>query len=326
MTNPLHTGFVYDPYCLAHNPGSGHPERSERLASTIAHLEQQPWFPTLIKTEGRRAPVQWLETIHDPAYIERARAACATGELHLDVPDVGISPESYEVARTAAGAGLALADKLMAGEIDNGFSLTRPPGHHAEHAMALGFCLFNNIAIVARYLQQHHGVEKVAIVDWDVHHGNGTQHTFEPDPSVFFASLHQYPFYPGSGAHSETGEGKGVGATLNCPMHAGSTDADYQSAFTEKVLPALHQFAPDVILISAGFDAHRADPLASIELSTHCYRWMSERILEVADQHASGRVLSFLEGGYSLQALPLCVATHLESLLQVDSEQLTARL
>ena len=308
------TGFVYDPRCLNHNPGLGHPERSERLVATLAHLEKQPWYASLAHTLAVPLARDWIHTVHAPDYVDRADAACQAGATHLDVPDVGISADSFGVARVAAGAGIALADRLMAGEIDNGFSLTRPPGHHAEQGLALGFCLFNNVAILARYLQRQHGLEKIAIVDWDVHHGNGTQHTFEEDGSVFYASLHQYPYYPGTGAYDETGAGAGSGATLNCPMRAESGDADFQAAFGEKVLPALNTFAPDAVLISAGFDAHVADPLANLQLTTECYGWMTQRIVEVADRHADGRVLSLLEGGYSLEALPLSVAAHLSAL------------
>jgi acetoin utilization deacetylase AcuC-like enzyme len=309
------TGFVYEPFCLRHDPGQGHPERSARLSATMRHLETQAWFSQLSPVATREAETEWLHSTHAADYVARAETACRDGAGHLDVPDVGISPDSFTAARLAAGGGLALADRLIAGEIDNGFSLTRPPGHHAENALALGFCLFNNVAILARYLQSHHGLEKIAVLDWDVHHGNGTQHTFEDDGSVLFVSLHQYPYYPGTGAHSETGVGQGAGTTVNCPMAAGSADAQYEAAFRGRVLPALERFAPDAVLISAGFDAHIDDPLASIELSTECYRWMSERVMEVADRHAGGRILSLLEGGYSLDALPLCVAAHLEVLL-----------
>ena len=183
----------------------------------------------------------------------------------------------------------------------------RPPGHHAEHDQAMGFCILNNVAILARYLKAVHGLDKVLVLDWDVHHGNGTQHTFEEDPSVLFASTHQYPFYPGTGAWSETGIGKGSGATLNCPMPAGSDDNDYEAAFMEKILPAIDQFKPEFIIISAGFDAHRDDPLGEINLSTGFYGWMTDRIMEMADKHAGGRIVSVLEGGYNLAMLPLCI-------------------
>lgn len=314
------TGFVYEPFCLRHDPGESHPERSARLSATVQHLIKQPWYPSLQTVSAREAELDWIHSTHAPEYVARAEAACQSGAKSLDVPDVGISSDSFKAASLATGGGLALADRLMAGEIDNGFSLTRPPGHHAENALALGFCLFNNVAILARYLQSAHGLDKIAILDWDVHHGNGTQHTFEEDGSVLFVSIHQYPYYPGTGAYSETGVGVGAGATINCPMAAGSHDQHYQAAFSERVLPALEGFSPDAILLSAGFDAHRADPLANIELSTQCYGWMTERVMEVADHHCGGRVLSLLEGGYSLEALPLCVATHLEVLLGIQSD------
>lgn len=308
------TGFLYEPACLRHDPGPGHPERSARLAATMERLEGEPWFGELAPVAAEPCPIEWLESVHAPEYIARAAKVCRAGGPYLDVPDVGVNRDSFDVARLAAGAGLALADRLMAGEIDNGFSLVRPPGHHAERALALGFCLFNNAAVLARYLQRRHGLEKILVLDWDVHHGNGTQHAFEEDPTVFYVSLHQYPFYPGTGAAGEEGAGRGAGATLNCPMPAGARDALYEEAFRTRILPAVDRFGPDAVLISAGFDAHADDPLAEVELSTGGYRWMSERMLEAADRHAGGRLLSLLEGGYSLSALPECVSVHLECL------------
>ena len=311
------TGFVYDPVFLRHDPGRTHPERSARLVATMERLEREPWFEDLESIAAGPCSAEWLESVHAPDYVARAEEVCRAGGPFLDVPDVGVSRESFAVARIAAGAGIALADRLMAGEIDNGFSLARPPGHHAERALALGFCLFNNIAVLARYLQRRHGLERILILDWDVHHGNGTQHAFEEDPTVLFASLHQYPFYPGTGAANEEGVGRGRGTTVNCPMPAGARDALYEEAFRNRILPAIDAFGPDAVLLSAGFDAHADDPLAAVELSTECYRWMSERILEVAERHAGGRVISLLEGGYSLEALPDCVAAHLECLAGV---------
>lgn len=313
------TGLLYDPEFLEHDTGPGHPERRERLVSTLQHLHAQPWFDALEPVAAQALDPEWLATTHDAGYARRAEAACRMGHSHLDSMDVSICERSYDIALMAAGGTLALADRVMAGTLDNGFGLLRPPGHHAEQSMALGFCLFNNVAILARYLQQAHGLEKILILDWDVHHGNGTQHTFEEDPSVFYVSLHQYPFYPGTGAHGETGEGRGRGATLNCPMRAGATDADYESAFVERVLPAAEAFAPDAVLISAGFDAHGHDPLAEISLTTDFFGWMTLRMMEVAARHAGGRVISLLEGGYHLQALPRCVARHLEVLMGTGS-------
>jgi len=306
------TGLVYDPAFLEHDTGPGHPERRERLEAAIARLEREPWFGELQRVPARRAEDEWIETVHARDYVARAEAACRQRVPFIDTPDVAVSERSSEIARLAAGAALELGDRVMSGALTNGFALLRPPGHHAERAMALGFCLLNNVAILARYLQRRHGADKVLILDWDVHHGNGTQHLFEEDPSVLYVSLHQYPFYPGTGAVSETGIGRGAGATLNCPMPAGAGDEDYEAAFRERILPKVDAFAPEVVLLSAGFDAHRRDPLAQICLTTDAYRWMSERMVETAGKHAGGRLISLLEGGYDLEALAECVTTHLE--------------
>ena len=312
------TGFLYDPRYLDHDAGRGHPERSERLVSTMAWLEDQDWFDGLVRIEPMMADRAWIESVHDASYIARAEETCRSGAPFLDVADVGVSRRSSEVARLAAGGAIALADRIVAGEVENGFALARPPGHHAERGMALGFCLFNNVAIAARYLQRAHGVDKVLILDFDVHHGNGTQHTFEEDPSVMYASIHQYPYYPGTGAASETGVGRGVGATVNCPVPAGAGDETYRRAFNERILPAADAFAPEFVIVSAGFDAHADDPLAQVRVSTECFGWMSERIVELADKHAAGRVLSILEGGYNVEVLPHCVAAHLAVLARLD--------
>jgi acetoin utilization deacetylase AcuC-like enzyme len=305
------TGFLYDPRFLDHDPGQGHPESRERLAVSLAYLQQLPWFSKLKPLVPQLAGESWIHAVHASDYVRRAKQACEEGRSYLDTPDVGISQHSYEIARLAAGGALVLADQMMAGTIQNGFALLRPPGHHAEESFAMGFCLFNNIAILARYLQKKHGLEKILILDWDVHHGNGTQHTFYDDPSVFYISLHQYPFYPGTGASHETGEGRGKGATLNCPMPAGSGDAAYQTAFTEKILPKAEVFKPDAVLISAGFDAHASDPLAAMRLSTSSFAWMTTRLMELADRHSKGRIISLLEGGYHLYNLPRSIAAHL---------------
>lgn len=312
------TGLLYDPAFLEHDTGPGHPERSERLTAAYSHLGTQPWFDTLERISPTRADRRWVEEVHSAEYVSRAESACQSGYPYLDTMDVGISTKSFDIALLAAGATIQLADRLMQGSIDNAFGLVRPPGHHAEQEVAMGFCLFNNVAILARYLQKQHGLDKVLILDWDVHHGNGTQHAFEQDPSVLYVSLHQYPYYPGTGAYSETGSGRGRGATLNCPMGAGSGDEQYQTAFSEKILPKVDEFGPDVVVLSAGFDAHHRDPLAQMSLSTECYAWMSRRMLEVADRHAEGRLISMLEGGYDLTALAQCVATHVAVLAGCD--------
>jgi acetoin utilization deacetylase AcuC-like enzyme len=308
------TGFLYDDRFLDHDAGTGHPERKERLQSAIRYLREQPWFGDLRQVAPRVAERRWIEEIHDSSYIERADEACRQGLPFLDVADVGICEASCDVAYLAAGGALELADRIVAGDVQNGFSLSRPPGHHAERNLALGFCLFNNVAVVARYLQKQHGLDKILVLDWDVHHGNGTQHSFEEDPSVFYVSTHQYPFYPGTGAASETGVGRGENATLNCPMPAGATDADYEEAFREKLLPRVDQFSPDAVIISAGFDAHVDDPLAQVCLSADFFGWMSTRMMEIADKHAGGRIISMLEGGYNVNQLPHCIEAHLKVL------------
>ena len=310
----MKTGFHYDPVYLQHDTGRGHPECSERLTATMQYLKDQPFFKQLQPVATRTADLQWIETVHDRNYIHRAKTTCDAGAPFLDSMDVSVSKNSFNVALQAAGSALELADQIISAKLDNGFALIRPPGHHAENTMALGFCLFNNVAILARYLQQQHGLDKIMILDWDVHHGNGTQHTFEDDPSVLYISTHQYPYYPGTGAWYETGTGRGEGTTLNCPMAAGSGDLEYEAAFVKKILPRIDQFRPEIIIISAGFDAHVNDPLGNINLSTEFYGWMTRVLMEKADNYAKGRLISLLEGGYNLKMLPRCIAEHLKVL------------
>ena len=308
----MKTGFHYDPVYLQHNTGTGHPECSDRLTATMHYLKDQPFFRKLQPVGTRTADLRWIETVHDSNYIQRAKTTCDAGMPFLDSMDVSVSKNSFNVALQAAGSAMELADQVISAKLVNGFALIRPPGHHAENSMALGFCLFNNVAILARYLQRQHGLDKVLILDWDVHHGNGTQHTFDDNPSVLYISTHQYPYYPGTGAWFETGSGRGEGATLNCPMAAGSGDLEYEAAFMEKILPKIDQFRPEFIIISAGFDAHVNDPLGNINLSTEFYGWMTRTLMEKADKYAGGRLISLLEGGYNLKMLPRCIAEHLK--------------
>ena len=314
------TALAYSPIFLTHQTAAGHPESPARLTAALALLERQPWYPELLQVPPEPASAEWLQEIHTPAYLARAEQACLDGQPYLDTPDVSISTDSWTAALHAAGAGLVLADAVLEGRARNGFGLLRPPGHHAEADAALGFCLLNNIAILARYLQRRHGLGKVLILDWDVHHGNGTQHSFEADPTVMYVSLHQYPYYPGTGAPQERGTGPGIDSIINCPMPAGAGNAEYIQAFEQRILPAMGSFQPEFVLISAGFDAHYRDPLANIRLDTAFYRWMSLRIMEVADQYADGRLISLLEGGYHHQALAECIATHLHTLSDSSAE------
>ncbi len=313
------TGFIYDSAFLNHDTGINHPECQQRLTSCMSHLRSLGWFEDLRQLSAQIIDDEWLTTTHSKSYIQRARKSCENGEAFLDSMDVSICKDSFDIALLAAGAPVALANEIFTGNIDNGFVLARPPGHHAERDQAMGFCLFNNVAILARYLQHQYGIDKILILDWDVHHGNGTQHSFEEDPSVLYVSTHQYPYYPGTGAYTETGIGLGNGATLNCPMSAGAGDVNYESAFNEKILPAIDAFKPEFIIISAGFDAHLEDPLGQICLSTSFYRWMTKRMMEVASKHCQGRLISVLEGGYNLQFLPLCVEEHI-AVLSNNSE------
>lgn len=314
----MKAGLLYDERYLQHDTGEGHPECPARLTKTWEYLNKQPWCNRLRHLTAKPADETWIESVHTAEYISRVRHACRRGESMLDTPDVRISQASFEIALLAAGGAMVLADELMKGEIQNGFGLLRPPGHHAEKSIAMGFCLFNHIAVLARYLQKHHGLEKIFILDWDVHHGNGTQHAFEEDPSVFYASLHEYPYYPGTGDAYEIGTGPGKGTTLNYPMAAGAGDRDYVRAFEDEILPAMDSFEPEAVLISAGFDAHEADPLAHIQLSTEFYGWMTRQVLEVARKHAAGRVISLLEGGYHLDYLPLSIAEHMKALAGIQ--------
>ena len=308
------TGFIYSDDFLQHDTGAGHPECPQRLSAVMSYLKSQPVYEALRTYAAEAAAPEWLAANHAREYLQRAERVCLAGEPFLDCADVAVCPRSFAAAQLAVGAAVTLAEKIVEREIDNGFALARPPGHHAERDQALGFCLFNNVAIVARYLQARHGIDKIAILDWDVHHGNGTQHSFEADPSVLYVSAHQYPYYPGTGAYSETGSGRGRGATLNCPMAAGSGEEEYERAFSERILPCIDAFKPEFIIVSAGFDAHRDDPLGQIRLGTEFFGWMTLRVMELAAKHCDGRVLSVLEGGYDLRALPLCVNEHLRAL------------
>lgn len=310
----MKTGFIQDVRFLEHDTGPGHPECSARLSETLKYLGTQDWFNSLVQIDAGKTELGNILTVHDASYIRRAEEVCRSGHSHLDSMDVSVCTESFDIALLAAGSSIRLADEVINHTVDNAFALLRPPGHHAENAMAMGFCLFNNIAVLTRYLQNRYGLDKIAIVDWDVHHGNGTQHLFEEDPSVLYISTHQYPFYPGTGHFSETGIGKGKGATLNCPMSMGADDLDYEEVFSQKISPKLDLFKPEFILISAGFDAHQADPLANINLSTDAFGWMTERIMEKANQHCDNRIISLLEGGYNLNVLPKCIGKHLEML------------
>jgi acetoin utilization deacetylase AcuC-like enzyme len=314
------TGLVYDEQYLRHRAGEWHPERPARLEAIMQRLHDTGLLEELILIRPYQAPVPWIERLHDPDYIKRFQTACQKGYTIFGVPDCGICTESYDIALLAVGGVFAAIENVMSGMVQNAFCAVRPPGHHAERSKAMGFCFFNNIALGAQYLLENYGLERVAIVDWDVHHGNGTQHLFETDPRVFFFSVHEDPFscYPGTGLRKEQGKGKGKGFTLNIPLAAGSGDDAYLKVLEEEGLPRLREFAPQFVLISAGFDAHEDDPMAHQTLTRGAYQKMGEMLLQLAQEYADGRLISVLEGGYNLTVLADCVEDHLRLLLGND--------
>ena len=297
------TGFLYGDVYLEHKTGAGHPERPERLTAIVEHLKKKGLLEQLAAIEPTPAPIEWITAIHSEAYVERVRKACEDAPRHMDSVDTPISAESYKVALNAVGGVLATLDAVMAGRIRNAFCAIRPPGHHALKERAMGFCLFNNVAIAARYLQKKHKLARILIVDWDVHHGNGTQAAFDDDPTVFYFSVHQHPFYPGTGAADETGKGEAKGTKLNVPLPAGSGDADYKKAFEEKLRPAALAFKPDFILVSCGFDAHEGDLLGRMKVTTPCYAELARIVKGIAEKCCDGRLALLLEGGYNLDNL-----------------------
>jgi acetoin utilization deacetylase AcuC-like enzyme len=306
MTSPA---FVYDRLFLEHRTPPGHPEQPDRLRTLLDHLERQRMLPRFTRLRPRGATDEELLLVHTREHVERIREVCARGGGILDDGDTHASAASADVAILAAGAVLTAVDAVLGGEAPSAFCAVRPPGHHAERDRPMGFCLLNNVAIAARSAVTRWGLRRLAILDWDVHHGNGTQRCFESDPSVLFISLHQYPFYPGSGARGERGRGAGEGTTLNIPLPSGSGETEYLRAFHEEVLPALQHFGPELLLISAGFDAHRDDPLGGMMLEEESYGRFTALIRGVAP------IVSVLEGGYSLPALSRSVESHLRALL-----------
>jgi acetoin utilization deacetylase AcuC-like enzyme len=308
------TGFVTSPSSLLHDMGAGHPESPARLAALLAHLTASGLLAELETLIPRAASAAELARAHDPEHVEDLRLACARGPAALDA-DTSVLPASWEAATHSAGGVIEALERVQSREWSNAFVATRPPGHHAEYGQAMGFCLFNNIAVGARHLLAEHRLERIAIVDFDVHHGNGTQHAFERDGRVFYASLHQAPLFPGTGLRSERGQGSGVGTTLNVPMAAGSGDLEWLAKMEGEVLPALEDFEPQFVLVSAGFDAHRLDPLAGCQLTEDGFRAMGAALAELAQSCAGGRLVSVLEGGYHLQALAQSAAAYIEALL-----------
>lgn len=306
----MSTLYLHHPVCIEHDTGLGHPERPDRMRAVEKVLSHE-LFDSLIREEAPLATVEDIELAHPHDYVEAIReAAPASGLVHLD-SDTVMSPESWEAALRAVGAGLRAVDQVMTDEVDNAFCGIRPCGHHAEPARPMGFCIFNNIAIAGLHARAKHGAERIAVVDFDVHHGNGTQDMFWSDKDLFFASTHQMPLFPGTGALGETG----VGNICNAPLRPGDTGDQFREAFESRVLPALHNFGPDLILISAGFDAHQRDPLASLGLVEDDFAWATRKVQDMAHEHCHGRVVSMLEGGYDLEALAKSVGVHVGALM-----------
>jgi len=295
------TGFVYDERYLRHDPGPGHPEQPARLTALLDQLKTTGLYGQLVHIPARRCEEQWVAAIHAKSYIRHAAAVCAAGGPYLDSPDTPVSRESYDCALLAAGGGLAAVDAVMDHRIRNAFCAVRPPGHHAGRDRAMGFCIFNNTAIAARYIQSKYRLKKILIVDWDVHHGNGTQDIFYSDPTVLFFSIHQYPFYPGSGSASERGSGEAEGLTMNVPLPPGAGGCEYRAAFDEKLKPRALEFKPDFVLVSAGFDGHADDPLGGMKLTAADFGALARTVREIAETCCAGRLVIILEGGYDLK-------------------------
>jgi len=297
-----------------HITGPGFPESPDRLDAILKHIELTGLINDLDIIEPARKDKKYCKLVHGDEYITRVRQACELGAPIVDTADNPISKNSYDTALLAVGGITEAVDKIFIGKSNNAMALLRPPGHHAEKEMAMGFCLFNNVAIAARYAQQNYEVEKVTIIDFDVHHGNGTQHTFESDPTVMYTSLHQYPFYPGSGAADEVGSGDGKGTTINYPLNYGVGDKEFIDIFDNSLSDKILKYNPDLIIVSAGFDAHVDDPIGGLRVTTECYYNISKTISKFAGEVCGSKIISSLEGGYNLKALGESVEAHLLAL------------
>ncbi len=311
------TGFLYDDRYQQHLTGNYHPEMPDRLPAVYKGIQDAGLLEQLTLIKAVPADLKWVETVHDPHYIKRLQKACSSGNNIFDSPDNQMCPATYEIALLAVGGVLEATRLVLEGELDNAFCAVRPPGHHAEVDKAMGFCYFNNVAIAARYIQKQCGIQRVGIVDFDVHHGNGTQHIFERDPTVFYYSIHQHPTfaYPGTGREFEMGKDAGHGYTKNSPMLPGQGDSEYKQILQRDLMPVFADFKPQVILVSSGFDGHIEDNMSDIKLTTEGFTWIIKKIVEMAAEYARGRLISVLEGGYSIKRLPELARNHVEVLL-----------
>ncbi|HUU31762.1 MAG TPA: histone deacetylase [Phycisphaerae bacterium] len=316
-TDSLCTAILYAQIFKQHDTGPGHPESPARCDAVMHGLERAGLKERLLALAPRMAGDDEILTCHTESYLRTVRHDVESGAANLSTGDTAVSTRSFEAALYAAGGVLEAVDAVVARRAKNAFCAVRPPGHHATPDRGMGFCIFNNVALAARYAQRKHGIEKVLIVDWDVHHGNGTQEIFYADPSVFYFSTHQGPWYPGTGSAEETGAGKGKGTTLNCPFPAGAGRKEIvEEAFRGRLLPAADRFKPDLVLISAGFDSRAGDPLGGFRLADEDFADLTCLALQVARSHAGGRLVSVLEGGYALDGLASACAAHVQALAE----------
>jgi len=313
--SPPRTGLVIAEQCLEHLTGPGHPEQPARLTAIVDRLQADGLLDRARRIDAQPAADEAILRCHTADYLRIAQEDVADGARRLSTGDTSISPRSLEIARLAAGGVMAAVDAVVAGQVDNAFAVVRPPGHHATPGRGMGFCLFNNVAIAARHAQAVHGLRRVLVADWDVHHGNGTQDIFYEDGDVLFFDTHQHPLYPGTGAATETGRGAGAGLTINCPFPAGSGRKEIVGAFRERLLPAAERFRPELVLVSAGFDSRIDDPLGGFTLTDDDFAELTGIVRQVAAEHAGGRLVSTLEGGYALAGLASAAASHVRALL-----------
>ena len=313
-TSPAATVVVADPCFVLHEPGPAHPESPARYRAVENVLSLPRLAGRLARVAPRQASEDDLHLVHSRAYLATVRHDIARRSAALSTGDTGLGARSMEVAEWAVGAALTAVDEVFAGHARNAFAAVRPPGHHATASRGMGFCIFNNVAVAARYARRQYGVERVLVVDWDVHHGNGTQDIFYQDGAVFYFSTHQSPWYPGTGSADETGAGAGRGTTLNCPLHAGAGHSEVLAAFRKKLLPAMAAYKPDLVLVSAGFDARKGDPLGRLQLHDEDFAELTALVLEIAAESAGGRLVSVLEGGYNLSGLAAGLEAHLAAL------------
>lgn len=314
------TGIVRDPIFLKHDMGRYHPESPERLEVIYSLLDKEGANLNLVEIPGRIAEKDEIALNHSASYIDRIEATSERSSTYLD-PDTSCNSYTWEAAARAVGGLFNLVDAVVAGEVRNGFALVRPPGHHAEYDRAMGFCMFNNVALAAKYALKKDGLGRVAIVDWDLHHGNGTQHSFYDMSETLFISIHQFPHYPGTGAAGEIGRDRGKGYTVNVPMNPGAKDADYLMILHSVVAPVLEEYKPDIILVSAGFDAHYSDPLGGIGLTSDGYEQMLQILMHLAAEYSSDRLILTLEGGYNLDALRESIGKVLVNLGSFDPDK-----